>query len=77
MATIQIVLDKLLLKAANKAARQQRVNRSALIREALQCHLKHLHELQLEEQDRRGYRSKPQREDEYRIWENAASWPRR
>ncbi|HLG97286.1 MAG TPA: ribbon-helix-helix domain-containing protein [Bryobacteraceae bacterium] len=71
--TIQIVLDKNLLKAADIAAKQQHVNRSALIREALQRHLKHLHELQLEEQDRKGYRTKPQREKEYRIWEEAAA----
>ncbi|HEX6895999.1 MAG TPA: ribbon-helix-helix protein, CopG family [Bryobacteraceae bacterium] len=70
---IQIVLDEKLLKAADKAAKRQHVNRSALIREALQRYLQHLQELQLEEQDRRGYLSKPQREQEYRIWEDAAS----
>ena len=43
MAIIQIVLDKKLLNAADNAAKQQHVNRSALIREALQRHLKHLH----------------------------------
>ena len=72
-ARIPIVLDKKLLKAADNAAKRQRVNRSALIREALQRYLQHLQELQLEEQDRRGYLSKPQREQEYRIWEDAAS----
>lgn len=76
MVTIQIVLDKKLLRAADNAAKKQHVNRSALIREALQRHLMHLRELQLEEQDRRGYLAKPQREQEYRIWEEAASWPR-
>lgn len=76
METIQVVLDKKLLKATDLAAKRQRVNRSALIREALQRHLKRLHELQLEEQDRRGYLAQPQREDEFRIWEDAASWPR-
>ena len=73
MATIQIVLEKKLLIAADKAAKRQHMNRSALIREALQRYLQHLQELQLEEQDRRGYLSKPQREQEYRIWEDAAS----
>lgn len=74
--TIQIVLDKKLLKAADNAAKQQHVNRSALIREALQRHLKHLHELRLEEQDRRGYIAKPQLETEYRIGEEAGAWSR-
>jgi len=59
-----------------RAAKRRNVNRSALIREALERHLKHLHELQLEERDRRGYLAQPQREEEFRIWEDAASWPR-
>jgi len=59
-----------------RAAKRRNVNRSALIREAFERHLKHLHELQLEEQDRRGYLAQPQREEEFRIWEDAASWPR-
>ncbi len=74
--TIQVVLDAKLLKATDLAAKRSRVNRSALIRQALERHLKHLHELELEERDRRGYLARPQREDEYRIWEEAASWPR-
>lgn len=77
MATIQVVLDKKLLKAADGAARRQHVNRSALIREALARHLRHLHRLQLEEQDRRGYAAQPQREQEHHTWEDTASWPRR
>lgn len=76
METIQIVLDKQLLKAADLAAKRHEMNRSALIRQALQRHLKHLHELELEDRDRRGYLAKPQREEEFRIWEDAASWPR-
>jgi metal-responsive CopG/Arc/MetJ family transcriptional regulator len=69
-------LDKKLLSAANLAAKRTRVNRSALIREALARHFRHLKELELEDRDRWGYLAKPQREDEYRIWEDAASWPR-
>jgi metal-responsive CopG/Arc/MetJ family transcriptional regulator len=70
-------MDRKLLKAADLAAKRHKVNRSALIRDALERHLKHLHELQLEDQDRRGYLAQPQRDEEYRIWEEAASWPRR
>ena len=77
MQTIQVVLDKELLKAADLAAKRQQVNRSALIRQALERHLKYLRELEMEEEDRRGYLSKPQREEEYRVWEDTASWPRR
>ena len=76
METIQVVLDKKLLKAADAAAKRHQVNRSALIRQALDRHLKYLHELELEDRDRRGYLAQPQREEEYRIWEDVASWPR-
>ena len=75
METIQVVLDAKLLKATDLAARRQKVNRSALIRHALQQHLKRLRELELEERDRRGYLAKPQREEEFRVWEDAAAWP--
>jgi metal-responsive CopG/Arc/MetJ family transcriptional regulator len=70
-----VVLDTKLLKAANLAAKRHKVNRSALIRDALQRHLKRLRELELEERDRRRYLAKPQRADEFRPWEDAAAWP--
>ena len=75
METIQIVLDTKLLKAADSAAKRQKLNRSALIRQALHEHLKRLHELELENRDRRGYKDRPQQSDEYRVWEDAAVWP--
>ena len=75
MQTIQVVLDEKLLKAANFAAKRRKVNRSALIRDALQRHLKQIRELELEEQDRRGYLAKPQKEEEFLVWERAAVWP--
>jgi metal-responsive CopG/Arc/MetJ family transcriptional regulator len=73
--TIQVVLDGKLLKAADSAAKREKVNRSALIREALEEHLKRLHVRDLEARDRRGYQTKPQRQEEYRPWEDAAAWP--
>jgi metal-responsive CopG/Arc/MetJ family transcriptional regulator len=69
------VLDAKLLRAADLAAKRRKVNRSALIRQALDQHLKRLHDLELEERDRRGYLAQPQREEEFRIWEDAAAWP--
>jgi metal-responsive CopG/Arc/MetJ family transcriptional regulator len=75
METIQVVLDTKLLKAADSAAKRRKLNRSALIRQALQEHLKRLHVLDLEERDRRGYQTRPQRLEEYRPWEEAAAWP--
>jgi metal-responsive CopG/Arc/MetJ family transcriptional regulator len=75
MQTIQVVLDKKLLKATDLAAKRQRMNRSALIRQALERHLKYLRQLELEALDRRGYQVQPQGEEEYRPWEEIASWP--
>jgi metal-responsive CopG/Arc/MetJ family transcriptional regulator len=75
MPTIQVVLDAKLLTAADHAAKRRKANRSALIREALREYLKRLRELELEERDRRGYLAQPQREEEFRIWEDAAAWP--
>jgi len=75
METIRVVLDSKLLKAADVAAKRQKVNRSALIRQALQEHLDRLRELELERQDRQGYLAKPQRKEEFRVWEDSAAWP--
>jgi metal-responsive CopG/Arc/MetJ family transcriptional regulator len=75
--TIQIVLDAKLLKAADVAAKRGKVNRSALIRSALEGHLKRLRELEMEERDRRSYLARPQREADFRPWEDAAAWPER
>jgi metal-responsive CopG/Arc/MetJ family transcriptional regulator len=75
METIQVVLDAKLLIAADVAAKRQKMNRSALIRCALQEHLRRLRVLDLEEHDRRGYQAQPQRIEEYRPWEEAAAWP--
>jgi len=75
METIQVVLDTRLRKAVDLAAKRQRVNRSALIRQAIQEHLKRLRVAELEERDRRGYEAKPQRDEEFRFWEDAAAWP--
>ena len=75
MATIQVVLDAKLLKAANAAAKREKLNRSALILKALEEHLKRLKVLEMEERDRRGYLAKPQRPDEYLGLEAIAAWP--
>jgi metal-responsive CopG/Arc/MetJ family transcriptional regulator len=75
MQTIQVVLDTKLLKAADTAAKRKKVNRSALIRQALQEHLSRLRLIELEERDRRGYQAQPQRMEEYLPWEEAAAWP--
>jgi metal-responsive CopG/Arc/MetJ family transcriptional regulator len=75
MQAIQVVLDEELLRAANRAARGIRKNRSALIRDALREHLKRLRLQELERRDRRGYESHPG-PDDLAAWERVAEWPR-
>lgn len=75
MKTIPIVLDKKLLAAADRAARQMKKSRSAFIREALQEHLRRFEVRAMEDRDRRGYALKPQAADEWRPWEKEAYWP--
>lgn len=73
MATIQIVLDSALLRAADGAAKRARINRSALIRKALREYLRDQHIRKLEAQDRDGYIRQP--DNSHEIWERVASWP--
>ena len=75
METIQIVLDKGLLQATDRAARRMKRNRSALVREALREHLKRLEVRSSEERDREGYARQPQARDESALWEAEAAWP--
>jgi metal-responsive CopG/Arc/MetJ family transcriptional regulator len=74
METIQVVLDKKLLTATDRAARRRKVNRSALVREALREHLRRMEIRALEERDRKGYLLQLQSKEE-RIWETVAAWP--
>ncbi len=75
METIQVVLDKDLLQAADRAARRIKQNRSAFIRHALREYLKKLETLTREQRDRAGYSSRPQTIDETSLWEAEAAWP--
>ena len=75
METIQVVLDKSLLEATDKAARRMKRNRSALVRDALREHLRKLQLRAKEERDRRGYVTRPQDASESLEWEAEAAWP--
>jgi hypothetical protein len=75
METIQVVLDRKLLQAADRAARRTRQNRSALIRDALRQHLRALEVRELEVRDREGYARLPQSNEELASWEAEATWP--
>jgi metal-responsive CopG/Arc/MetJ family transcriptional regulator len=75
METVQIVVDKKLLTAADKAARRLKQNRSALVREALREHLLRLETRAQEERDRKGHAKRPHARGESQAWEREASWP--
>jgi len=75
METIQVVLNTELLRAADGAARRARVNRSALVREALREYLKRLEMRELEGRDRAGYQKHPAVSADAADWERVASWP--
>ncbi|MDA2924687.1 ribbon-helix-helix protein, CopG family [Acidobacteria bacterium AH-259-L09] len=75
MKTIQIVIDDKLLKATDRAAKQAKMNRSALVREALRHYLKQLHSREQERRDRQGYERHPDTEPELAVWEEVAAWP--
>jgi hypothetical protein len=74
METIQVVLDRKLLQAADRAARRTKQNRSALIRDALREHLRTLEVRALEQCDRDGHSKHPQADEPLR-WEMEAVWP--
>ena len=73
MQTVQIVLDKNLLRSTDQAALRTKQNRSALVRDALREHLRRLEVLACEERDRKGYARQPQ--NELHLWEAEAEWP--
>jgi len=75
METVQVVLGSTLLRAADGAAKRARMNRSALIREALREYLKLLETRELEARDRAGYAEHPQDSAEAVDWERVAVWP--
>jgi metal-responsive CopG/Arc/MetJ family transcriptional regulator len=77
METIQVVLDKKLLRAADSAAKRARVNRSALVRTALREHLRRLESQELEARDRQGYQEYSEGAAESARWERVSVWPER
>ena len=75
METIQVVLDEKLLKATDLAARQSKINRSALVREALRTYLRLIREKNLEKRDRAGYLAPVAKSGDISLWEGEAAWP--
>ncbi len=75
METIQVVLEEDLLKAADRAVRKLKINRSALFRDALRAHLKRIDASEREKRDREGYERYPDLLDRPAVWDQVADWP--
>jgi metal-responsive CopG/Arc/MetJ family transcriptional regulator len=76
MRTIQVVLEEDLLRAADREARRNRVNRSALLRTALREFLRRKHLEEQVKRDRRGYERHPIQPGEFAAWDQVRSWPK-
>ena len=75
MKTVQIVLDQKTLTLADRAAKREGLNRSALIRKAIAEYAGRQRELALERKHRAGYQAFPVSHDEVEAWETLQAWP--
>jgi Arc/MetJ-type ribon-helix-helix transcriptional regulator len=75
MTTIQVVIEEDLLRSADRVARRLKVNRSALIRDALRGHLQRLRTADLERREREAYERTPDDPAEFAAWDGVAVWP--
>ena len=75
MEIVQVVLDATLLRETDRAARRLKVNRSALVRAALEQHLRRLRAAERDARDREGYLRQPQAGDDLAAWDGVAAWP--
>jgi metal-responsive CopG/Arc/MetJ family transcriptional regulator len=75
MQAIQVVIDEELLGEADRAAKKEGLNRSALLREALRAYLRRLDLRDRERRDREGYERRPDTDPELTGWEKMAAWP--
>ena len=76
METIQVVIEAPLLKAADRAARRLKLNRSAFIREAVRSHLRTLQARDREDMDREGYERVAEAAADLAAWDGVAAWPK-
>jgi len=75
METIQVVLDSKLRQVADRLAKLKKVNRSAIMREALREYAERERIREMEERERKGYEAVPETEDDWHFWEREAVWP--
>ncbi len=64
-----------MLKAADRAARRLKINRSDFIRQAMRAHLRGPRVRDREDADRRGYGESKESAAELAAWDRVAPWP--
>jgi metal-responsive CopG/Arc/MetJ family transcriptional regulator len=74
MKTVQMTLDKNLVKAVDGAAKKLGTTRSAFTREALRSALREVRVRDLESKQREGYKRKPVKRGEFSDWESEQVW---
>lgn len=74
METIQIVIDSKLRQTADRLAKRKKVNRSAIMREALREYAKRERIREMEERDRKGYEAQPETEEELAFGQGETAW---
>jgi metal-responsive CopG/Arc/MetJ family transcriptional regulator len=68
-------MEEGLLRSADLAARRLKINRSALIRDALRGHLQRLRLGELERREREAYERTPDDPAEFAAWDRVTAWP--
>ncbi|MBN2440517.1 MAG: ribbon-helix-helix protein, CopG family [Spirochaetales bacterium] len=74
MKTIQMTLDEELIKEIDVEIKKMGTTRSAFTRNALRNFLNYLHNLELEEKHRTGYKNTPAKPNEFDVWEDEHVW---
>jgi hypothetical protein len=75
MKIVQVVLDAVTLREADRGARRAKVSRSELVRRAIRAYVANERARAQEERQRAGYQRHPERADEFGGFEG--SWPDR
>ena len=75
MKTIHVVIEEDLLRSADRAAHQLKVNRSSVIRDALREHLRRLRVGDIERREREAYEKTPDDPAEFAAWDKVAASP--
>ena len=73
MTASQVVIDEDLLRETDREARRAKVNRSALVRDALREHLKRRRLAEVVRREQEAYRRHPA--VEFDVWDKVAAWP--